>query len=77
MKVCIDWRGRKFTVFIWISDGQIVAIADRHTLKTHDEHAAYLWLGDHGLPKRQTRRLLDAAIRGVGPFADPAHPRRL
>jgi hypothetical protein len=42
-----------------------------------DEEAARQFLGDNGLPARLARRLLDAELRGAGPFADPKHPRRV
>lgn len=41
------------------------------------EEVGRQWLGDMGLDSRQARRLLDAALRGVGPFANVEHPRRV
>lgn len=41
------------------------------------EEAGRQWLGDMGLDSRQARRLLDAALRGIGIFANPQHPRRV
>jgi hypothetical protein len=60
-------------------------IVSRHGDKVHsrvfNEHdekeEARQWLGDMGLDARQARRLIDAAIRNEGPFADPKHPRRV
>lgn len=41
------------------------------------EESVRHWLGNFGLSRRLARRLLDAAIRGTGPLADPKHPRRV
>jgi hypothetical protein len=43
----------------------------------HTEEAVRQWLGDNGLPRRVAKRLLDAAIRNTGPYADPQHQRRI
>ena len=81
MKVAIKFQGGIYAAFV-NGGGKVVAIArNRHQIVSgsgmEGEQSAYRFLGDHGLPRRQARRLLDAAIRNEGPFADPNHPRRL
>src|SRR4051812_12198119 len=47
------------------------------TSPANQEESARQWLGDMGLEARCARRLLDAALRGTGPFSNPGHPRRI
>lgn len=78
MKIAITWRGSTYSVTpSEVESGLLIAVANHHSLWPSSEQSVYLWLGDHGLPRRQARRLLDAAIRNEGPFADPGHPRRV
>lgn len=57
---------------------RIGATSEHVTVYERDqEEAGRQWLGDMGLDGRQARRLLDAALRGIGIFANPQHPRRV
>jgi len=41
------------------------------------EEEARRWLSDHTLRKSKAKKLLAAALRGEGEFADPNHPKRV
>lgn len=57
--------------------GNIIVQALGHVDIKQDEVSAYAWLGGRGLRRGRIQRLLDAAIRNTGEFADPKHPRRV
>lgn len=48
-----------------------------HVMIKEDELGAHIWLGNHGLRRGYIKRLLDAAVRNEGDFANPEHPRRV
>lgn len=48
-----------------------------HVAMMLTEEGAIRWLCDRGLRKSKAKQLLSAELRNEGPFADPAHPRRL
>lgn len=62
-------------------DGRIIVAVEfprgPKTKVAKTETVAYRWLGDHGLRRGRIRGLLDAELRGIGIFADPAHPKRV
>lgn len=82
MKVEIRWATSIFGATLIRDRTQI--LVSRRAVKEHanifeldEEERARQWLGDMGLDCRQARRLLDAAIRGAGPFRQKTHPRRV
>jgi len=57
--------------------GNVIVTANGNVDIFEDELGAYLWLGNHGLRRARIHKLLDAACRNQGPFADPNHPKRV
>jgi len=48
----------------------------RHVIMP-DEESARRWLSDNGLRKSKAKKLLSAALRNEGDYADPLHPHRV
>lgn len=78
--IAVKYAGATYVVELTPSGKIIVQALFRvahHVDIKQDELAAHLWLGNHGLRRGYIKRLLDAAVRNEGDFADPAHPRRV
>lgn len=75
MLIAIKYSARIYAAAT-TADGKIVVRANSSTALAETEKQAYEWLGGHGLRRGRIQKLLDAAVRGTGPMADPAHPNR-
>lgn len=57
--------------------GNVIVTAGEHVQLSPSELGAHLWLGDHGLRRARIKKLLDAACRNEGDYANPDHPKRV
>lgn len=76
--ITIKYSGREYSAQqtdegILVQAGSASSI---HVIVKPDEESARRWLGDHSLRKSKAKKLLAAALRNEGDFADRDHPKR-
>lgn len=73
------YSARKIAIVIGGVPGWCIKLkaGEHHSALRHTEEEARLWLGDHGLRKSKATKLLAAALRNQGDFANPNHKLRV
>lgn len=76
--IAVRYSGRTYSAH-QAKSGYIIVTANngQHIHTVLSELSAYLWLGNHGLRRGRIQKLLDAAVRGTGPYSSPDHPKRV
>jgi hypothetical protein len=80
-RITIKYAGREYSAHLadfGVSVGVafITPVHRRRHVVMPDEESARRWLSDNGLRKSKAKKLLAAALRDEGDYADPAHPHR-
>lgn len=77
----IVYSGHTYSAWPWIGGQTRTEVSfiggATHGTYHSDESNALRWLSDHSLRKSKAKKLLAAALRGEGEFADPEHKARV
>lgn len=84
-RIAIKYAGRQYwarlfePTFSAVSVGvaSLMPVYHRRQVVKPDEESARRWLSDNGLRKSKAKKLLAAALRNEGDYADPNHPNRI